>query len=111
MPTTCGASREAKKRIKHTLHRDVPMSKACFLFLNPQATRGRDSTHPRVAPPWMNPYVGEKKFGKFWKIANLSGFDAVGAVGGAFGDATNQDSPRRFRQTLVTRHRNSMDCK
>jgi hypothetical protein len=34
-----------------------------------------------------------------------------GAVGGAFGDATNQELSEAFPPNLVTRHRNSMDCK
>ena len=47
---------------------------------------------PRVAPPWMNPYVGEENSGNFGDLAWM----LHGAVGGAFGDAANQELSEAF---------------
>jgi hypothetical protein len=59
----------------------------------------------------MNPYVGEKNSENFGKFRICLAWMPQGAVGGAFGDATNQELSEAFPPNLATRPRSSMDCK
>jgi hypothetical protein len=69
-----------------------------FIF-EPTSDRGRDLTHPRVAPPWMNPYVGEKNSENFGKFRIYLAWMLHGAVGDAFCYATNR-LPARHQYRL-----------
>jgi hypothetical protein len=59
----------------------------------------------------MNPYVGEKNSKNYGKFRICLVWMLHGAVGGAFGDATNQELSEAFPPNLATRTRNRMDCK
>jgi hypothetical protein len=56
--------------------------------------------------------VFEKNFQKFLEDSKFVWHRCGhGAVGGAFGDTTNQELSEAFPSNLATRTRNSMDCK